>query len=314
MPRVLRSRDQLEFALALVQQGHSLHEAQRRTGVNRKSLTRLARERAIPISRPGHPERYPLDHAAFAAPVSLDAAYVGGVLAGDGNLYLPKDGRAPMLSVKVRAGDAEVLLRVVSVLGTSVQRIYEYDAVVGGRRYPVAALQVSSARIAADLAALGVVPGKTARLQFPAVLPLELQRHWIRGVYDADGVTAYRRGGRVLAQHLGFTGSRALVGTLATTLATRCGLSLCPTVRPSTAAQTCWVIAWRRWDDVARIVSYMYANGGAAYCLQRKYLALCDALGLAPATALDTIPRLLARGVDRYGWPRGHARPTHAVA
>jgi hypothetical protein len=133
--------------------------------------------------------------------------------------------------------------------------------------------------MADDLARHGVVPNKTDRTTYPHRLAPDLQRHWLRGLWDGDGATAYRTHG-VARLHLGYCGSHALVADVRRVLVERCGLSLTPALSPNGRSEVCWRTQWRGRDDVRRIARYLFGAGGPA--LPRKRDTLLEALGVTP--------------------------------
>lgn len=304
MPRSLQNHDRLELGLARLAEGESLRAVERDLEINRKSLAVRARAAGIELASPGHPEEYAINHLAFADVRRPDQAYVLGVLAADGCVHVPKDGRAPMIGLHVQASDAWMLRTTCRVLGTDYARIRRWDATVRGRRHAVAGLQVSSAQIAADLARNGIGPGKTFNLSFPRQLSVRLQRHWLRGFFDGDGSTAYVSKGQPKV-NVGFCGPRTLMADIARTLYKRCGLKLLPTVSQNGARPTNWRVQWRDRADVHRIVEYLYADGGATLSLLRKRALLLRALGCPRHTrpATCSLATLIERTVsDHVSW------------
>jgi hypothetical protein len=147
-----------------------------------------------------------------------------------------------------------------------------------GKRYPAAVVAVSSRRLADDLARHGVVARKTCRTAFPHHLPLALQRHWVRGLWDGDGTTAYRTRG-VARRHVGICGSRSLVAEVREVLIARCALALRPAISRNGRSHVCWRTQWRGRHDVGRLADYLFAEGGPA--LPRKRDVLLEALAHA---------------------------------
>jgi hypothetical protein len=287
MPRRLRNADRLADALALLRAGESLRAVEAQLGINRRSLADYARRAKIPLAAPGHPEEYPLDHGAFAAVASPAQAYMVGLLMADGCVHEPIDGRAPIVSLVVRAADVYLCEQFCAVVGTPPERIRYFMATARGKAYPAAGVAVSSRRLADDLAQHGVVPNKTDRTEYAHHLPLDLQRHWLRGLWDGDGATAYRTDG-VARLHLGFCGSYALIADVRQVLVERCALSLTPALSPNGRSQVCWRTQWRGRDDVRRIAAYLFGAGGPS--LPRKRATLLEALGLSHAELVADSP------------------------
>jgi hypothetical protein len=283
MPRPLRNARHLAHALAVLREGLPLRTASIRFGIDRRALARHARAAGVALGAPGRPEAYPLDHAAFAAVSTPLQAYVLGLLTADGCVHVPSDGRAPIISLGVRAADVYLCEQVCDAVGTSPARIDRYTATARGKAHAAARVAVSSRGIADDLARYGVLLRKTERTAYPHHLPPDLQRHWLRGLWDGDGATAYRTDG-VAHVHLGFCGSHGLVDDVRAVLVARCGLALRPALSRNGVSRVCWRTQWRGRDDVRRIARYFYAAGGPA--LARKRDVLLEALGLSLAELL----------------------------
>ena len=278
MPRLLRNADHLPEALARVAAGASLSAVERDLGINRNSLRNRARAAGIPTRKSGAQQRYEINHRAFSAVRRPDQAYVLGLLAADGNVHYPKNGRAPILSLRVQAQDAWLVSITCRVLGTDDSRIRHWFTTLDGREHAVAGVAVSSGKIAKDLSRYGVVPRKSYTLTFPHHLPVALQRHWLRGLFDGDGVTAYVTDG-VPRINLGYCGTQDLMTALADLLYERCGLARRPATSQNGPRPTNWRVQWRGREDVHRIAEYLYGDGGLALSLDRKRELLLQALG-----------------------------------
>jgi hypothetical protein len=288
MPRSLRNSEFLHDALDALRHGAPLREVELQFGINRKTLAVHARAAGIVVRAPGHPEVYPVHHEALDDVREPQQAWLLGLLTADGSVYERPNGiGAPIISLKVRAGDVTLLERVAAILGTSPTRIYHYEARVRDRAYPVAALAVSSRPLAGALARSGVVPRKSERTIYPWALPEHLQRYWLLGLFDGDGITAYQRADGTYGLNFGWCGSPGLMTTLAHLLPRRLGLGLTPCVSRNGFRWTCARVQWRARGDVERLVAYLYDSDGAALCLARKRDALLRALDRDRTSADD---------------------------
>jgi hypothetical protein len=229
MPRPLRNAHRLTEALTRIAAGDTLSAVERDLHINRKSVGDRARLVGIKIPTSGGQEKYAINHRAFSTLRTAEQAYVLGLLAADGNVHHPKNGRAPIISLRVQAQDVWLVRMACRVLGTEERRIRHWSTLFNGREHPVSGVAVSSAKLAKDLARHGVTPRKSVDLSFPHHLPESLQRHWLRGLFDGDGITAYVTDG-VPRLNLGYCGTKGLMSTLADLLYERCGLTLRPAV------------------------------------------------------------------------------------
>jgi hypothetical protein len=143
--------------------------------------------RSIALARPD----------AFETIETPEKAYLLGILIADAKprIRMRRSGR---IKKKVHEGleyivaqrDRWVLQFLKTQLG-SAARIREVPAVLNHRgrtkRYTDLSLIVYSTELARDLAALGVVPGRTPQnLPMPKLRP-DLKRHFVRGLLDGDG-------------------------------------------------------------------------------------------------------------------------------
>lgn len=115
---------------------------------------------------------------AFARPLSKEAAYWAGVLMADGSVTKDVGKRSPMISLDLAAEDRDHVEAFRRFLGAGHEVRRHHD----GASYR---LQVRSARLAADLSVLGVVPGKTDREKAGEDVVGSVD-FW-RGVLDGDG-------------------------------------------------------------------------------------------------------------------------------
>jgi hypothetical protein len=105
-------------------------------------------------------------------------AYILGLLASDGNVFLPRF----RVKFEVLEQDRE-LVEIVRDELAPASPIYR----ISSKPRFFARVQCTSSQMCADLANLGVVPRKSKILVWPEALPEALSNSFLLGVYDGDG-------------------------------------------------------------------------------------------------------------------------------
>ncbi|MEO8393253.1 MAG: LAGLIDADG family homing endonuclease [Chloroflexota bacterium] len=170
-----------------------------------------------------------------------------------------------ILSLELK--DAEHVRRVASVIDPELP-VYDYKRPDGRTS---AKLVIYRGSIVKDCVAKGLVPAKTAILQWPSDLPEALESHFVRGYFDGDGTVSES----IVKNSSGYT-------TKLRTLAFACGSddfaqSLHTIIQQRTGAsgkiwhpvETCASVSFNRKDDIRAIGELMYADGDLH--LPRKY-------------------------------------------
>lgn len=110
---------------------------------------------------------------------SEESAYILGFIFADGNVTWNTQKGYYSLTITSAAKDKEHLETIRNMLTSTKPLLYSEKT----NSYR---LIVNSKRICATLIALGVIPRKTLKAQFPNI-PKEYSEHFIRGVIDGDG-------------------------------------------------------------------------------------------------------------------------------
>lgn len=119
-------------------------------------------------------EQITKNHSYFRRIDTEEKAYLLGLLATDGNVS------GGTISLALKARDRVLLEHFEQAIGLRPSSIR--PMLKGMLR-----TSVSSVEMAGDLARLGVVPNKTMTLRWPEGVPENLERHYLRGVFDGDG-------------------------------------------------------------------------------------------------------------------------------
>lgn len=106
-------------------------------------------------------------------------AYILGLLAADGNVYVNKARAEYKISLKLHRDDELLVGRTRDELAPTVNFSYPKPHYIR--------FEVCSLRMANDLARYGVVPRKTWNLPWPAALPEAMAMPFLLGYFDGDG-------------------------------------------------------------------------------------------------------------------------------
>jgi hypothetical protein len=131
-------------------------------------------------------------------------AYCYGILLTDGYITLERKGNRFYEKVDLKLTDRDIVEKVNQSLSSN-QPIKDQSNGKYSRTYRIT---FSSPKLFNDLVALGCDSEKTAKANYP-LIPFELDRHFIRGVFDGDGSWTTRRDGK--EENIKFHGSEKLL-------------------------------------------------------------------------------------------------------
>lgn len=197
---------------------------------------------------------YTLNEAFFQSVESEQQAYWLGFITADGCVH----NRGVSISLAGRDGDH--LHKWASAVETALPvREYTYQG------KPYASHAITSARMVADLVALGITERKSHTAQ-PWVGRTDLMRHYWRGVFDGDGSISVSRsrptGSSKWTMNLG--GTHAIVTAFRSFVEAHTGLS--PKIHPVASIFT---IAYTGNAGPKAVATLLY--GGATIYLDRKF-------------------------------------------
>ena len=192
-------------------------------GVNRATISRWNKElKFIKIRTPGEggklvSKKYDYDETYFEKIDHPRKAYILGFLLGDGTISL-KDGSSKRIKIDLAEIDKELLYDIASELGVKeAVKFREKNAPNEQNKY---SLTINSTKMAEDLISLGIEPKKTGKEKWINLQNDELQWHFLRGLFDADGhIRVYQRTYKrktsppkaYLKARFGITGSQVLL-------------------------------------------------------------------------------------------------------
>lgn len=180
--------------------GRGSVEIARRRGMPQQTVYKILRRQQATTR--AHTGLYSCDHSAFDPPYSPDALYFAGLLHADGCIHPPRGKRdQSSICLALHATDRDIIDRFRAFLrADNPVIIRQYEA---GGSFPSlnrrgmsrrAELLVTSDRLAASLAGLGVVPRKT-RDGYPSDDAAASPDFW-RGCVDGDGWLYWQMHGR----------------------------------------------------------------------------------------------------------------------
>lgn len=204
--------------------------------------------------------KYNLDESFFEKINTEERAYWLGFLAGDGNITDENK-----IRISLCTKDKDHLKKFKKAVKWTGKDYYHKDT---------DALEVyfKSLKMVADLAQYYVTPRKTFIVKFPNV-PKPLERHFIRGVFDADGCInkakriTYGKSGQIYIFYGGefnIEGNRTFVSAIQSRLVTL-GLPVNSTNYPGKNINR---VRYGGINQLRRIYDYLYEN--ATIFLERK--------------------------------------------
>lgn len=138
-------------------------------------------------------KRNTFNHSFFSNIDSEEKAYWLGFLYADGSIYKEIKNDRCRLELTLASKDINHLKKFNIAL-EATNNIYEKRGGFGNRRiYSAVTINYTSKQLYNDLLKAGCVPNKSTILKFPSieVVPIKLQRHFIRGYFDGDGCFTY---------------------------------------------------------------------------------------------------------------------------
>ena len=182
MPKALHFSDNDKKEIFRLYEGGSTYsEMARQYGVDRSVITKL-------LGRNGYAARtmsdikrkYTLNEDYFDV-ISENQAYILGLLFADGHNNTSRG----EVVLQLELSDREVLELINLEIGSN--RPLRTVVLKDPKHAHQSRLCVASRRMSACLASLGMTHDKTYTLEYPAWLPQDMQRHFIRGYVDGDG-------------------------------------------------------------------------------------------------------------------------------
>lgn len=132
-------------------------------------------------------------------------AYYLGLLLTDGNVYKYKKRKADQYKIQLSLKSEDVyIIEKFKMELNSKNKISHYS----NAKKDECVFQIGSTEMAKDLLKYGICERKTFIAQLTNLIPKELYRHYIRGVFDGDGTVYINKFGKL---KFGFYGTHKLV-------------------------------------------------------------------------------------------------------
>ena len=177
-----------EEAIKLLNQGYSLEKISKNYKCSADCLSKRLKKKGIIINNLQNERNTNID--IFEKIDNEEKAYWLGFLYADGNLSKNFN---KTISIALKESDINHLEKFKKFIEckNSIKLIEKYKAV---------RFNFSSKKVHKDLINLGCVPAKSLILTFPTEqqVPLEFQRHFIRGYFDGDGCLSYSNNNKLL--------------------------------------------------------------------------------------------------------------------
>ena len=153
-------------------------------GVTHKVIRRILTNAGVEIRDRSHMRRkYALDELFFDVIDTEEKAYILGLLYADGCNHTQTN----LVKLTLQARDVDVLNKVNRAMGSSrplqVCKLSEKSSSF----QDAYSLNIVNKHLSERLVECGVIPRKSLVLTYPEWIPVELERHFIRGYFDGDG-------------------------------------------------------------------------------------------------------------------------------
>ena len=210
--------------------------------------------------------KYTYNEQFFKTINTTRKAYWLGFILGDGNVY---SGTHSHLLIKLQHRDENHLQKFLKDINATYP-IRQVRAGAGSfaPNNLYSQIQINGKKIVTDLIKYGIVPRKSLKTYFPKQIQEKFKRHFIRGVFDADGCFHTRPSqGNGFVSVVAFTGNKILLLEIQKILIQKCKLNKTQLIEAPEG--TSWRLSYSGSLQTKRILDYLY-KGSTVY-LDRKY-------------------------------------------
>lgn len=237
------------------QRGYTTKDLEQDYPASERTFAELLKDQGI-LRPSGYPSR--TEQSLFSKVDNEYTAYTLGLITADGNID-----RGYSVAIDLTYGDKKLLEQINSKLLSNTGYIFQYgENTETHRNNPMVRLRFSGKQICNNLAQYGVVPKKSYLLQHLQYFEEPLMHHYLRGLFDGDGVVSK---GRQKYLRVGFCShNRTVVEDYYNYLVSYLGLN--KTALFNTGS--CWQCSWASKANVKTFYSYIYKD--ASIFLERK--------------------------------------------
>lgn len=261
----LKLTDRLEKVFELYRSGVSMAQIGERYGVTERTVASWLKKNDVLIRLPGVISK--IDQDLFEKIDSEIKAYTLGLLLSDGNV----SAKSATISITLAQDDGYILEEINErLLGCQGNICIEHFEDIKPRKK----LQFNGKALKQRLASYGCIPCKSRTLaQLPLNIPNELYHHFLRGLYDGDGVCSFYTSRKERRVRIGFcAANREFVEDYQRFFVEN--LKMKKTKLFNTSG--CWQCSWGAKRDLQSFFDYIYKD--ATIYLGRKYKKLKDFL------------------------------------
>ena len=245
--------------------GISSDKIGKKYGVSERTIVRYLKKEKVKIRDSGISSKTNQD--IFENIDNEIKAYTLGLLMADGNVSTKKN----LITITLTQDDSYLLEKINEELldgNGNILISHKED------KKPRAVLQFHGKKIKKDLEKFNIVPRKSYNLlQLPTNIPTHLYHHFIRGLYDGDGVCSYYTSHKKQKVRIGYCAfNKKFVEDY------RNFLNETINLRKNKLFNTgnCWQCSWASFKDLNNFFDYIYED--ANIYLGRKYKKLKDFL------------------------------------
>lgn len=179
--------------------GKSLREIAEEYHISRNNFSKYLKEHNIPIRNQKITSRkYYCNESFFETIDTENKAYWLGFILADG--YIQTHNNSKYIAIGLKLEDKKHLEKFKKDIQATYE-IKEYSGKGYNENHKIARILISSEKLYDDLRKYGITENKTFYETYPR-LPLQLQRHFIRGVFDGDGCVYYAKRDKCLGVHI----------------------------------------------------------------------------------------------------------------
>lgn len=184
---IMPSQDKVDYILQQYNNGKGIKSIVKETGISQNTIRNVLKLHNVTIAEIGYHRNYEqrMNHDYFESIDSEHKAYWFGFLMADGY----NNESQCNIEVTLKTSDKNHLQLLQQDLKVNNCDIKEKQIVLNGKIYEAARIIFYSKKMSEDLAVKGCVQRKSLISYFPStdILPINLQRHFVRGYYDGNG-------------------------------------------------------------------------------------------------------------------------------